>query len=172
MFQKTMLDTLFERRVSQNTALGAFAVWQSAVSFTDETKSDRGLPLTHSFLVLPLVFHRASAEVISTKQMTEGSFFRAITEARTISVGLQARVSAMYSQTCSAVNLGLASALLRMDKEGDYQLYPSRKSLPGEQPRSTLGEDVSTILKASRRLGYWFAVTDFATLCNLLRVRF
>lgn len=161
------MDIQFEREVSQNLVLASWALWGATLQYDKELKSERGVPFTHIFVVLPLVFHQQSANIIQGKTMTEGSFYRSIAENRTLMVGLQQRLQSYSNITLKALNLSFASKLLLMD-EDTFEISPGRKTLPDGTPQ----QEVNTIIKASKRIGYWLAVTEFSVLCNILRIRF
>ncbi|QDU14015.1 hypothetical protein CA11_18190 [Gimesia maris] len=161
------MDIQFEREVSQNLVLASWALWGATSRYDEEVNSERGVPFPQMFLVLPLVFHKKSASIIQAKQMTEGSFYRALTDNRTLIVGLQQRVQNYSDITMKALNLSFASKLLLLDKDS-LEIAPGRKSLPA----GTQENDVKIIIKASKRIGYWLAITDFSVVCKLLRIRF
>lgn len=165
------MDIDFEREVSQNVAFCSWALWECCHRFDDQVDSARGIPLPQMFLVLPLTLSKRVADTIQTKNMTEGSFFRALTEDRSIMAGLQRRLHGQAVRTRRALNLSFASGLIRLDRDV-LEVYPGRKSLPGQPAMSSLAEDFKRILFASRRLGYWMATTEFSVICNLLKVRY
>jgi hypothetical protein len=166
------MDLQFERRVAQNTAIAAWAIWTCAVSFDKEAGPERKLFFPYCFLVLPLSFHQSTARAVSKLQMTEGSFYRALTQNRTIVVGLQSRIRSLSGDTYRALNLSFASGLLRLDKDEPLSVCPGRKTLPSQFPASLMPQDVAEIIATARRLGYWFATNEFSAICDLLRVRF
>src|SRR5262249_8795438 len=57
-----MTTALSELEIVQNPALGAYAIWRFGLSFQTEEGRPPSLPL--AFLVLPLVLHRPTLEVI------------------------------------------------------------------------------------------------------------
>ena len=166
------MDLRFERHVAQNTAIEAWALWACAVRFDRTVDSERGLQLPFCFLILPLVFHGATAKAISGLTMTEGSFYRALTQNRTIMLGLQSRVRGLADDTFRALNLAFAAGILRLDKTETLSVFPDRKTLPSALGSTQPSEDVTEIMGAARRLGYWFATNELSVVCNLLRVRF
>jgi hypothetical protein len=166
------MDTLFEQRVTQNTALTAFAIHQAVLRFDQHTQGTSGLELFAAILIPPLVFHRRTAESLAAKQMTEGLFFRAITDDRELIVGVQSRVMAMASQTFKAIHLGCSARVFQMHHEPRIQLVPLIRSLPQEVDGIRTIAAVRTVFAAAKRLGYCFANTDFAVICAALKVRF
>ncbi|HBN76684.1 MAG TPA: hypothetical protein DD473_12870 [Planctomycetaceae bacterium] len=163
------MDIDFEREVSQNAVLGSAALWAATNQYCEDIDTDRGVPIAHLFLVIPLVFHRQSAETIYKLQMTAGSFYRAMTDEKTITVGLQRRLQNHSRNTFEALNLAFASKLLILDQE-ELEVIPGRKSLPFTYPKHAT--DAKNIVAAGKRVGNWLAVTEFPVLCKLLRIRF
>jgi hypothetical protein len=166
------VDLRFERRVAQNTAIETWALWSCAVRFDQAVGPERGLELPFCFLVLPMVLHASTAKAISGLQMTEGSFYRALTQNRTIMLGLQSRVRSLADDTLHALNLAFPARLLRLDKAEQISVFPGRKTLPPPLTAAQMSEDVTQIIGASRRLGYWFATNELSVVCSLLKVRF
>ena len=167
------MDTLFEQRVSHNAALGAFAISEAASRFLQATTiADGGMPLLSTLLVLPLAYHRRTAAHIGSRQMTEGSFFRAIAEDHTISLGLQHRLMSMAGDTFKAIHLAAAGDLIKLSTTSPPSIVAVSKSRPQTTADVTVHERVSHVLAAARRVGYWLATNDLSVVCALLRVRF
>ncbi|MCG8587216.1 MAG: DUF6521 family protein [Pirellulales bacterium] len=160
------MDIRFERDVSQNVALASWALWSATLQYDKTLKSERGIPFSQMFIVLPLSLHEPSAAIIKSKTMTEGSFYRALTDDRTLSVGLQQRLQNYSETTLKALNVSFSSKLLLLDRDA-LEVVPGRKTFPG---RAT--DEIKVISNAAKRVGYWLAVTEFPVLCNLLRIRY
>lgn len=166
LLSELIMDIRFERDISQNISLAAWALWATAMRFDKEVHAARGVPIVSMFVVLPLVFHRESAIAIKSKMMTEGSLFRTLTEERGLNAGLQERLQSLSVTTISAINIACAAGILFCDREA-LTLSPARKTLP-----VTLNDESKLVLNAAKRVGYWLAVTDISILCNLLKIRF
>jgi hypothetical protein len=87
-------------------------------------------------------------------------------------LGLQSRVRGLADDTFRALNLAFAAGILRLDKTETLSVFPDRKTLPSALGSTQPSEDVTEIMGAARRLGYWFATNELSVVCNLLRVRF
>jgi len=161
------MDVFFEQRIVQSPVLAAEAIWTAAVAFLQARDGLEGMPLGAAFLVLPIVFHRPSAEALSTKNL-QGALHRALAENREMPVLLQARVESMADNTWRAVNIALAADLIRLDQRPPFQLLPRRRTLPFQH--ST--EAIRTIAAASKRLGHALAQLTLPSACALLGVRF
>jgi hypothetical protein len=163
------MDARFEHEAVQNPALGAMALWQCAVEYSQNTHPRHGLPIALSMLVLPMVLHRRTAFAIHSKQRV-GGFYRALAEDRAISVGLQERMEVMAGLSFRSLNLGLASGLLRLESEDGIAILPSRVTAPWEF--SWCSRETRAVLGAAKRLGNWFPEVGLENLLSLLRVRF
>jgi hypothetical protein len=163
------VDALFEHRVIQNTALATEALWTCATTCFAETDKAHGVALQATFLILPLVFHQATANAFSSKKRP-GILPKVLAESRDLTIGLQARMEAMGPLTCQALNLGMASGCLLFDAEHE----DGPEVLPGDSRPSSkhIDEDVVTLLSAARRLGIVFSEVSFPQLCAQLRVSF
>jgi hypothetical protein len=162
-------DPLSEFRISQNDALGASTIWHAARTFYEACGRRAGMPIQLSMLVLPLCFHKTTADVIASCHPSSGVYM-ALTKDRTIPAGLQRRMVAMADQSFHAILLSCRAGLLAVDKGEVVQLVPKRLTVPRELHSDE--KSVRTMRMASERLGTWFASSRIGTLCALLNVRF
>ena len=93
-----MIDVLFEQHVIQNTGLAAEAIWYAVNEAYSAQGRTAGVPLVLSFLVLPLTFHQRTANALASKTQP-GALYKALSEDREITVGLQPRMQAMSDRT-------------------------------------------------------------------------
>src|SRR5271167_1985510 len=61
---------LNESEIIQNPALGAFALWKFGLGF--QAADSRPAPLPLFFLILPLLMHRQTSEVIESTRKASG----------------------------------------------------------------------------------------------------
>jgi hypothetical protein len=155
-----------EVELVQNTGLGAMSLWAFTNEFCGQMKHRRGPQLPLATIVLPMVFHEETLEVIRARHF-EGGLFTALAQNRSIGVELQDRIESMFPQTMSALNLSFASGLLKFDRErGD--LHAARRT----EPFHPQADSTRRIVSAAERLGYWCSTINTARLCSLLNVRF
>jgi len=162
-----MIDVLFEQRVIQNTGLAAEALWHAVQEAHAAKGRAEGVPLPLAFLVLPLTFHQRTAEILAAKAQS-GAIFKAVSEDREITVGLQSRMQAMSERTWQALSIAFHAGLLQLDQDRERQLLPGRKSPP--VVHST--HDVKTVLNAAKRVGRAFAEMSVVQLSTHLNIRF
>lgn len=161
------MNFLFEQRVVQNTGLAAEALWQAANDAYVAKGRVEGVAFPLVFLVLPLVFHKRTAEILARRQQS-GAIFKAIAADREIVVGLQARMEALAGRTLDALSIGFASGLLVLDVSKDRQIIPGRRTAPVVH----VTEEVRTILSAAKRIGFAFAEMTTEQLSTHLDIRF
>jgi len=161
------MDTLFETDLLRNTTLGASAIWQFSAAYYKQQNRRSPVPFLSTFLVLPMVFHEATVKAISNRNK-DGALLKALSDDRTILLGLQRRVKSFADRTFKALNLAAASQLIRIDREHFFEITPSVKSLPV----SYSSDDAKSILRAADRVGHSAALYGFETTCSLLGVRF
>jgi Family of unknown function (DUF6521) len=162
-----MIDVLFEQRVIQNPGLAAEAIWYAVYEAYDTKGRTEGVSFPLSFLILPLTFHQRSAMALTSKTQP-GALYKALSEDREITVGLQARMQAMSKRTFAGLSIGFQTGLLQLDSDHERHLIPGRKS----SPISHATDEVKTILGAAKRVGQAFAEMNLVQLATQLNVRF
>ena len=162
-----MIDVLFEQRIIQNTGLGAEAIWQAVYEAYEAKGRSEGVSFPLAFLLLPLTFHRRTAEVLASRSRP-GAIYKALAEDREIAVGLQERMEALATRTFQSLSIGFSTGLLRLDQDHERQLIPGRRSAPVRH----VTKEVQTILGAARRVGQTFAELTIVQVANHLGMRF
>jgi len=161
-----MFDALFEQRIIQNTGLAAEIHWQVVKEAYENNRREEGVALPLVFLVLPLVFHRRTAQLLATKKQP-GAIYKLIEDDREVLIGLQERMQALYDRTVQALSIGFSTGLLKFDQQ-KQQLLPGVKSLQVEH----VTDDVKTILKSAKRVGQTFSELSLVQILTVLEVRF
>src|ERR1700719_4869340 len=106
---------LNESEIVQNPALGAYAIWRFGLGFQSEKGRPAALPLT--FLVLPLVLHRPTLEMINSTRKASGLalFAAKLGEQRESLFAVHERALALRHLTLQSIGMGVASRLLTLD---------------------------------------------------------
>lgn len=161
------MDILFEQSVIQNTGLAAEAIWHAVNEAYSAQGRAAGVPFALIFLVLPLTLHQRTATALASKTQP-GALYKALSEDREITLGLQARMQAMSDRTFDALSIAFQTNLLNLDTDRARQLLPGRRT-----PPVTHGtEEVKTILNAAKRIGQAFAEMSPFQLALQLNIRF
>jgi hypothetical protein len=153
-----------EYEIVQNSALGACALWHFTDRFNEATAGRRGPSLVETLPLLPLVFHRDSAQALGRRRY-DGGLYTALGENRALFVGLQKRVEDMVSQTFRAINVGLRARLIYLDGETGQLYRVQRVRAP-----ATSNDAVRLIFSTSQRLGHWFAQSTPAETLKRLQL--
>lgn len=140
-----------EYEIVQNAALGACALWHYARCFNKATNGLRGPSVPLCLPVLPITLHEESAKSLGRRRY-EGGFHTALAEDRALFIGLQRRMEEMCDQTFSALNIALASGLLRYDSES-HELF----RIPRVRPPESNDPSIRLIYHTAERLGHWFS---------------
>lgn len=156
---------LNEYEIIQNTPLAALTLWKFCVAYYNNTEQERGPSIPILMLVLPLAFNKIIAESIYNRRKRIG-LHRAISENRTIPVGLQQRMESMESQTFQAINFAFAMDLLEYNHE-DAEIFPKKRAFSFKPTN----DGVKQIISTAERLGYWFSNISIDQICALLKVR-
>ncbi len=164
------MELAFEERILFNAAFGAAVLWQFSKSYFDARHQKEGpdLPLLH--LVLPLVYHRRSAETLK-RVLPDGGLLRALNRVPDLHADLPKRAAALALCTRSSLNLACASGLLRAEQSETWPSFlPDRKTLP--QPLYPAEDPHRAILATAKRLGHWMAQEQRQSLWRHLDMRF
>jgi hypothetical protein len=164
------MSTSLEHDLVQNAALGATALWSFARGYTERAEGREGPELPACMIVLPMVYHRRTATTVHRMRADSG-LLKALHDDPELIAGLQRRLEALATRSLQALNVAVSSSLLEWDRATPWpRVMPKRKTLPPELQASQ--GDVGAILSAAKRLGWWFAAEDVASIYLRLGVKF
>ena len=165
-----MIPMVSEAVVIQNPVLGATAIFTFVRAYFDASDRERGPTLPDAMLVLPMAFHRRTAQAIH--RMKSGSGLgKALMDAPELPAGLQERVEGYSRISLASLDTAVASGIVVVAQDQPWPRFtPTRSTLPATAVSSS--PDVKTVLAAAKRLGWWFAKDDCETVYSLLSVRF
>lgn len=150
----------------QNPALGALLLWTFVAEYFKAKGENEGPTLPHMMLVLPILFNKDFVENIY-KRKIKGGLYNALNEDMTLFAGVQNRIQAMNELTLRSINFCCSAKIVLLDKKS-YEFIPVRSKVQDYKHN----ESIHKMLAAAKRLGNWFATTEFNQLCALLKVRF
>jgi hypothetical protein len=160
---------LNEAALVQNEALGAYALWKFGLGFQDRDGRAATLPLT--FLVLPLILHAPTLEMVSSTFKASGLhlFAGKLSEQREDLI-------AIHGRALSLRQLSLES-LMRAEQSGLIRIDPTAATvwsigLYDEMALPSLPERIRRIGPACEKVGYWFAGLTDQQVAHTLRVEF
>lgn len=149
----------------QNSAFGALLLWSFGRGAQDEDPSQ--LPLFHlSFLVLPIVMHRSTLEVLTGTNKTSGlgKFIEKFAGRREDLMAIHLRALSMRKLTLEAMSTGIASGLLSV-------IYDQGLVRANDASVRRPTERIKPYVMGADKLGRWIARVPPATAFSLLMVR-
>lgn len=161
-----------ESRLVQNPALGAVVLWRFARKFSDSHLSHDFCPLCLSALVLPMIWHADTAEMISSTREASGlrAFAEKFSDSKDSNLdslfAIHRRATQWRSKTMCSLRMALGSGLLRLNERGC--LVPSDSLWkPNQQPSV-----VRSQTHMAEKLGTWFSSMSLLEVAAILHVRF
>ncbi|WP_350356075.1 three component ABC system middle component [Acidisoma cladoniae] len=155
--------------IVQNPALGAYAIWQFGLGYQAEDQSPVPIPL--AFLVLPLLLHRTTLDLIISTQKRSGLtlFAAKLGEDREDLLAVHNRALVLRTLTLRsigfAVNAGLATIT--------YSNATLRANTPTQKMRKPfIPERIKGFSGAAEKVGCWFKLMNLTQISSTLRVDF
>lgn len=163
------MSNLSETAIIQNPALGAFTLWKFGLGFQSDNGTPAALPLL--FLVLPLLFHKQTRDVIeSTRKVSGLALFAAkLGEDRENLLAVHERALVLRKLTLDSLTLGIRGGLLSVD----YLAATVRaNTLLANEAKLALPERLKTLPASADKVGCWFSKANINQLATALRVEF
>jgi hypothetical protein len=148
----------------QNSAMGAVIVWSFGRGYQEEVLG--ALPLFHlSFLVLPLILHRPTLEIVTSTYPSSGlgKFIEKFARQREDLMAIHSRMLVMRRLTLEAMSTGIASGLLSV-------LYDDARFRANDVKLRRPTERIKPYTGGAEKLGRWMARVPPASIFSLLRV--
>jgi hypothetical protein len=160
---------LSEIEIVQNPALCAFVLWQFGIGHQSDEERSAILPL--AFLVLPLILHRPTLEMINSTRKASGLalFAAKLGEEREALFAVHERALALRRLTLESIGMGIAGRLLTLDYEGAML----RANAPEpDARRAILPERIRSFSGAAEKIGHWFSKVTLNQVASTLAVEF
>lgn len=149
----------------QNPALGAVLIWSFGRGYQAEVMGRLPvLPL--AFLILPIVLHRPTLDLVTTTFPSSGlgKFIEKFERHREDLMAVHTRALAMRRLTLEGLSTGIASGLLSLNYD---QATLRANEVRLRQP----SERIKPYTAAAGKLGHWIARVPAVNAFSLLRVR-
>ncbi|WP_146215657.1 three component ABC system middle component [Hoeflea marina] len=155
-----------ELEITQNPALGAYALWQFGLGHQEGDADLAPIPLV--FLVIPMVFHaRTLARISSTFESSGlGKLVQKISENREELLSIHQRALAMRELSLNSLVLGISRGLITPY----YEAATIRSTSPDLLPKVKVPDRAKKVGTASRKLGIWFSQFDTTDVVRALNV--
>lgn len=167
---KKNINKFNEFDIIQNHVLGAHALWEFVKNFESYHPQNKGVLLTLTLPVLPIVFNQEASTIIKSRNFKEGSLIKVLAENGAFNIGFQERMEAMTEQTLKSLHLAFSLDLLLIDNN-DFTLY-SKETGNINFGSAKNYKDYYSILSASRRLGAWFAQLTYDEILMYFNISF
>lgn len=161
-----------ETRLVQNPALGAVLLWRFASKYTTSHPVQEAPSICLAALVLPLVWHADTMENLTGTQERSGlkSFADKFTDTTNSSldalIAIHPRTARWRTKTLDSLKVGFGSGLLKLSPNGD--LVASSREWQLVKHTSVVQRQV----RATEKLGVWFASLTLLEIGSTLHVRF
>ena len=154
----------------QNPALGAAILWRFCCGHADAHRSGDPPRLPVLFLVLPIVLHQATAELLRRTRATSGlrtfaaKFGDAAVSKQDLLLQIHERALRWRLLTLNSIELAAAGQLLKLAEDG--AVVPlSRTKARG------LPEEVKQLLADAEKLGVWCGQLTLHEVTTTLKVK-
>lgn len=157
----------------QNPGLGALALWRFAAGYARASGDYAPAPLPLLFLVLPLIYHEETYEVLAHTQEASGlrafggKFQDSKHKKTDVLLGLHDRCLRLRLLSLDALRLALAARLLALDTSR-AAAFP----LTQTTPKAGIPSSVQTMLKNAEKFGAWCAALSLHEVSLILKVAF
>jgi hypothetical protein len=157
---------LDEVQAMQNAALGAALIWRFTCGYCPQNDATEGTPVPLTFLVLPIVLHARTCEIVLSTQAASGlrAFEAKFSEAGDLILAVHDRVLAMRALSLKSNGVALATGLVTLVTK-DGSIWPRSYT----RPRET-ADSVEALMRAAERLGGWCRPLSLFEISGILRV--
>ena len=161
-----------EARFVQNEALGAVLLWRYASAWTEHNSHSAHPPLPLLFVVLPILFHRETLEILKATRRATGlygfteKFSRSGSRRADVLMGIHSRALVWRGLTWECLKLGIQTRLLTVSADGATAV-PLTNTKPSGLPQS-----IRQLVRNSEKLGVWCSNLSIFEVATALKVQF
>ena len=160
-----------EVRIVQNAALGATLLWRFAVGYSQANSTNSPPPLPLMFLVLPIVLHHDTLELVSSTRTDTGlhafvdKFSRSENQKADLLLSIHSRVVTTRPLSWRSLCLSIERRLIAIDT-GRAAIVALSRTRPASVPAS-----VRPLLSGAEKLGTWCSRLSLLEICSVLKVQ-
>lgn len=161
-----------ELRNVQNPAFGAALLWRFTVGFTEAHKKADCPVLPLGFLVLPIILHQDTFEILRLTQIRSGLHGFADKFARTevarsdLLLGIHTRARALRQVSLESLQSAVRHSLLTVSPENATIIPLTSTNATG------ISASLRPLLSGAEKLGAWFSALSPFEICSTLKVAF
>jgi len=162
-----------DHELVQNHALGAFLQWRFATGYSAATDDAAGVPAAQVFLVLPILFHEPTFEILASTNRPTGlrgfaaKFGSSKERASDLLLSIHDRVDRTRELSLTSLRMGMAFRLLTVDRPTGTVL-----SLTHSEPRAFVPEAIRPLSRNAEKLGEWCSRLTGFEISSILKVSF
>jgi hypothetical protein len=159
-----------EASLVQNPALGAVLVWRFACGYRESHPVAACSPLALAFLVLPLIMHADSFELLAATRSGLRGFADKFSQARDpradMILAIHDRAASWRPASLEAIKIGIRARLVSVARPAAH-VIPLSESKPSGVP-----ESIRPLLKGAEKLGTWCSALSVFEVASTLKVVF
>lgn len=161
-----------EARIVQNSALGAGLIWRAAQSYNAAHRTKDYMPLPLGFVVLPIVYHGDTFDILKSTQRTTGlrGFAEKFRDSKTsqsdVLFAIHDRALRRRELSWNSITIAVQTRLISINCPSATVVPLSSSNVRG------VPKLVRDYLKQADKLGEWFADLSLFEISSVLRVVF
>lgn len=161
-----------EIRNVQNPALGAVLLWRFSIGYSNKHKTNDYPPIPILFLILPIMFHQETFELLKGTNRPSGlhgfadKFSKSRVGKSDVLLGIQARAMRWRELTLESLNVAIRTRLLTVSNS-DASAIPISTTSPRRVPAP-----IKPLLSNSEKLGEWCSELSLFEIANILKIGF
>lgn len=162
-----------EVRAVQNPALGSTLIWRTTALYRSSHPTGEWMPLPLAFLVLPILFHEQTSELVGSTRTSSGldkfaEKFKSAEFARTdLLLAIGPRAVQTRALSWVAVKIAITSNLIRLVNANASLVAVTQTPHVSGVPAA-----VRPMLTKAEKLGAWFAEMSMYEISLRLQVKF
>ncbi len=156
----------------QNPALGAGLLWPFACGFTESHRTSDRVPLQLLFLVLPVLYHKATGEFVKGTLKASGlrafaaKFGESKASKQELLLAIHDRSIRFRPLTLQAIKIALGTRLISIQPDGTVFALSQTKGASG------IPADAKQMMKDAEKLGAWCSQLTLHEIATTLKLRF
>ncbi|RFF49767.1 three component ABC system middle component [Xanthomonas campestris] len=154
----------------QNPALGAVLLWRFCCGYTKRHPIEDPPPLPLLFMVLPVILHQATVELLRRTRTSSGlrtfaaKFGDSKVSKQDVLLQVQERCRRWRPLTLNSIELAAAGRLLKLTEDGNAIALSTTKA-------RGLPDDVNQLMSDAEKLGEWFGQLTLHEITTTMKVR-
>jgi hypothetical protein len=156
----------------QNPALGGVLLWRFTCGYVDQHKTSNHPPIPLLFIVLPVLFHRETFEVLKSTNRATGlhgfadKFSRTNLAKSDVLLGIQTRAASWRSLTWESLRLGIQSRLVTVTRSAGTVIPVTTTAARG------VPQSIRPLVTNAEKLGAWCSELSLFEIGTILKVGF